>query len=424
MLTITPKEILDQVIQLLSRHDMYQLVCTCSYLYSMALPSLYSHLELGYHVYIRQLQHGVKTNQLLRDTIASCTKHLKLKSRQNCNSWRADDLTPILGTPSRVETLSFIDFQALSTETILNVIALLPNLRHAEFRYCHIVSTPRIQHSMNASNNAPSKSISSPAICSQSYIWTDFTEKAIAPCLFSQITHLELGSNRNKYESVNGAMVNSLAHHCPNITHLTIALPQIEEPILCDTIAYYGAQLQQLSIKCVGYRTLLAISNGALNLQKLALRVTSESQELQDISPYMTQIVIACRRLESFEIASRQLDQDVPNEIWEAIIACCAKVNPTSTSQERQSRTHYALMVRQKSQVAEAGPKSGMASRQRLPLRNNSFWFETVSEEALEQRYHYNNSLSGRYQHQRNDFEQLQLGRSECIAIRSSTLSS
>lgn len=426
MLTIVPKEILDQIIRSLSRHDMYQLVCTCNYLYLMVLPSLYSHLELGYHVYIRQLQHGVKANTFLKDTIASSTKQLNLRSRQNGNSWRVDDLVQILGTLSRVETLSFIEFHALSTETILSVIALLPNLRHVEFRYCHILSTPLIQHRLLASSNAPTHSNPMPAINRLSYIWTDFTKSAIAPCLFPQITHLELGSNRNKYESVNELMVNSLAHHCPNITHLTIALPQIDEPILCDTIAHYGTQLQQLSIKCIGHRTLLAISTRALNLQKLALRVTSESQEQEeeeDISPDMIRILTACKYLESFEIASTQLDQDVPNEIWEAIIACGKKVDLTNTHQKRQSRAQSALMVRQKNQVAKNDPKSGMASRQRLPLRRNSFWFDTVSEEALEQRYHYNNSISGRrYQHRRNNFEQLQLTHLECKSIRDSML--
>ncbi|KAK4514990.1 WD repeat-containing protein slp1 [Mucor velutinosus] len=420
MLTIVPKEILGQIIKLLSRHDMYQLVCTCNYMYLMTLPSLYSYLELGYHVYVRQLRHGVKTNLFLRNTIGSYTKHLELRSRQNKNCWRVDDLTQILSTLSRVETLSFTDFHALSTETILNVVASLPSLKHIEFKYCHILSRPLIQHRF-ASNDAPSASNPLPAIYSLSYIWTDFTKRAIAPCLFPQITNLELGSNRNKYESVNGLMVNLVTHHCPNITHLTIALPQVDEPILCDTIAHYGAQLQQLSIKCVGYRTLLAISAQALNLQKLALRVTSEPQEEEDISPYMTQIITACKRLESFEIASTQLDQHVPNKIWEAIIAG-RNVDLTNASQKRQSRAQFALMVRQKNQMAKNDSKSGMASRQRLPLRRNSVWFDTVSEEVLEQRYHYNNSISGRYQHRRNNFEQLQLTRSECMAIRDSTL--
>ncbi|GAN01759.1 hypothetical protein MAM1_0011d01194 [Mucor ambiguus] len=382
----------------------------------MVLPSLYSRLELGYYVYIRQLQHGVKTNIFLKDTVASYTKRLELRSSRNGNSWRIDDLIQILGTLSRVETLSFIDFHALSTETIICVIALLPNLRHVELRYCHIVSTPLVQHRF-VSNNASTKSNPSPAINKLSFIWTDFTEKAITSCLLPHITHLELGSNRNKYEAVNGLVVNSLAQHCPNITHLTIALPQIEEPIICDTIAHYGLQLQQLSIKCVGHRTLLAISARALNLQKLALRVTSESQEEEDdISPYMIRIVTACRYLESFEIASTQLDQDVPNEIWEAIIAC-GELDATNASQKRQLRAQYALMVRQKNQVAKNDPKSGMASRQRLALGRNSVWFDTVSEEVLEQRYHYNNSIRGRYQHQRNNFEQLQLIRSELVRV-------
>ncbi|KAL7330240.1 hypothetical protein PS15p_205207 [Mucor circinelloides] len=419
MLTIIPKEILNQVLNFLSRHDMYQLLCVCNYLYVMALPSLYSHLELGCHVYNRQLRNGVRTNHLLKDTIASCTKHLTLRSRQNGNNWRVEDLIQILGTLSQVEALSFVDFHSLSAETIIEVVALLPNLECIEFKYCHIVSTPLDKH-RRASNNVSSKGDFLPAIYRLSYIWTDFTEKAIVPCLYSQITHLELGSNRNKYESVNGIMVNSLAHHCPNITHLTVALPQIEESILCDTIAYYGTQLQQLSIKCDGYRTLLAISTQALSLQKLTVRVApgARAQE-QDISLYMAQIAAACKHLQSFDIASTQLDQDVPSVIWESIIAC-AKQDLTKASQKRQSRAHRALMVRQNNQMARNYPKSGMASRQRLPLRRNSFWFHTVSEEALEQRYHYNNSINERYQHQRNNFETLQLAQPEVerVALR------
>lgn len=93
-----------------------------------------------------------------------------------------------------------------------------------------------------------------------SYTWIEFTENSTLPSLFPQITQLELESNRNKYDPINGLMVSLIAQHFPKITHLTIILPLIDKSILCDTITHYGMQLQQLSIKCDGHRILLAIA--------------------------------------------------------------------------------------------------------------------------------------------------------------------
>jgi hypothetical protein len=408
MLTLIPKEVLGKIINNLARHDTYQLLFSCNYLYLTGLPYLYAHLELGYYIHIRQLKNGILKNQYLKDIISSDTRQLTLKSRQNGNNWRIQDLSNVLGPKSQVNLLIFSNFYALSTETIKKITSLLPNLKVIEFRYCHIVYQPLNKHKYHCNYTIPDMS-NLPKLDRISYTWTDFTENSIFPSLFPQITKLELGSNRNIYNSINGLMVSSIAQHCPNITHLTIALPQIDESVLCDTITHYGMQLQQLSIKCDGYRTLLAISTQASRIHSLTVRVTSVTDE--DISPYVAQIVTTCKYLQDFEIVSTQLYQDIPNIIWESIIAC-AKGDSIIT-QNKRSRAQDALMVRQKKQRESNDLKTEMASRQRILSRRNSLWFHVISEEALEQRYRYNNSLNGRYQHQRNNFEYIRLDHQE-----------
>ncbi|CEP18756.1 hypothetical protein [Parasitella parasitica] len=397
MLTIVPFEVLELIIKLLNTGDIYSLVCSCSYLHLAGLSYLYRHLELGSHIHIRQLQDAVKKNEFLKDTIFKCTKQLTLKSRQNRNNWRLQDLIDILGPASQVESLIFRDFNELSTVTISETVMLLPNLTEIEYRYCHIDSVPFIK------NN---KAASSPKLDCISYIWTDFTEEAITPLLFSQITHLELGPNRSKYDSVNRLMVSSITQFCPSITHLTIELPEIDESVICTIIAHYSIQLLQLSIKCDSHRTLVTLCTHATRLKSLSLRITKTDEE---ISLHMAQLVTACGNLSSFQIASTQLDLDVPDLIWTSIITCYSEDHSVAARNKR-SRAQHALMTRRKKQEERNDPKSELASLQRLPLRRNNFWFYTVSEEALEQRYHYNNSFGQRYQHQRNDFECISLG--------------
>lgn len=139
MLIIIPKEVLEQIFNNLTRRDIYQLFCVCSYLYLTGLPYLYVRLEIGYHIHIRRLKNGILKNQYLKDIILNDTRQLTLKSRQNVNTWRIQDLSGVVGTESQVSLLTFSDFHALSTEAIKKVASLLPNLKMIELRYCHIV---------------------------------------------------------------------------------------------------------------------------------------------------------------------------------------------------------------------------------------------------------------------------------------------
>lgn len=421
MLTIIPKETLGQILKYLPRHDIYHLLCSCNYLYIACLPYLYANLELGYHVYTRQLRKSIMTNQYLKNTISSKTKHLSLRSRRNANKWRLQDLVDIVGPNSRISSLTFTDFHTLSTEDIHQVAALLPNLRKIEFKYCHIVAhRGRTLLNNLAYNNYNDTTASSKKLDRISYIWTDFSNEAsvIMPSLFSQITHLELGSNRNGHELVNELMIYSIVQHCPKITHLSIALPQVDESVLCDTIAHYGRQLQQLSIRCDGHRTLLAISAHLTCLQRLTIRVTTPSITTKDSSAYFFQIFKTCKQLQTLEIASMQLEQDVPDFIWESIITCA--VGDSVAGQNKRLRAERALIVKQnKGRKDKNGLKTGIEGWERFPVRgDNSYWFCTVSEEALEQRYAYNNSLAGRYKHQTNRLERISLDQQELTAIR------
>lgn len=136
-------------------------------------------------------------------------------------------------------------------------------------------------------------------------------------------------------------------------------------------------------------------------IHNLKVHVTSVTDE--DISPYIAQIVTTCKYLQAFEILSTQLFQDIPDIIWESTITWAE--GDSIITQNKRSRSQDAFMVRQKKQEERNDLKTEMASRQRHPSRRTSSWFHIISEEALEQRYNYNNLLNRRYQHQRNDFE-------------------
>lgn len=396
MLSNLPLELLGRIQLFLTRKDLTCLSITCRYIYGASLPFLYKNLELGYYRHIRQLQQGVTSQSLLKKVIYEYTRKLTLRSRQNGNNWRAQDLIRILGLSSRVEELIFCDFCRLSIQTIRQITSMLPNVQHVQFRYCHIVDRPLEQQNHQSPHNSlvdsPSKhQLNNTTLKRVTYLWTDFTERSIRLSLFPQITRLELGSNRNKYDLINDRMVQSLYVHCPKITHLTITLPQVGHKAICDTITQYGDQLKYLSIRCDHTDILLSIAAHARNIQNLVVRTSygsSNNNGHEEHSNFaMVKVIEYCQRLKTFEIISCDMENYVPDIIWE-----CCLLNSTNFELCFKARS----ILSQKRGKQQQDPQT---FRSRLSTRG-SMWFFTVTEEVLEQRYRYMNAVGLR---QKND---------------------
>lgn len=372
MLTKLPTEIIGQIQELLSRRDICQLTVTCKSMYHKNISFLYSHLELGHHVHMRQLQQGIAIQLSLKKTILQNTRQLTLRSRQNGNNWRIQDLKSILGPCSKITTLTFCDFHALSTDMIQHTVSILPNLQHVQFHYCHLVYNPKQTMLSNRRQCLGFKNTSTftnDLVKQVSFVWTDFTQKSILFSLFPKITRIELGANHNKYDMINGFMVQSLYDNCPHITHLTITLPQVSSLILCNTIVNYGTQLKHLSIRCDNASTLTTIATHANHIQSLVIRVTSDDDGIDNA---MVNLIKNCKSLQRFEIASYHLEKHVSSIIWKSLGGKLAQ-----------------LMLQKRHQLEN--------TLQTIPYREypgrGSIWFYIISEEALQQRHNYINSL-------------------------------
>lgn len=414
MLANLPIEILARIQLFLTRKDLTCLSITCRNIYGASLPSLYEDLELGYYRHIRQLQQGITSQSMLRKVINEYTRRLTLRSRQNGNNWRAQDLLDILGSSSRVKELIFSDFSRLSIQTIRQIISILPNVQHVQFRYCHIVDKSLQQeqqrdnqllhhslfdgyseHRLNYDSlQTPTENIfqtnNNTFLDRVTYVWTDFTERSIAYALFPQITRLELGSNRNKYDLINDSMVRSLYRHYPKITHLTITLPQVGHKALCDTITQYGKQLAYLSIRCDHTDILLAIAAHARNIQNLVVRTSYGSPPSghdEQSSLAMVNVIEHCQHLEHFEIISCNMEDHVPDIIW---VCCLMRSNDFKLCFRAQT------VLSQKREKRRQNPQTPI----HRPSTRGSVWFFTVTEEILEQRYRYMNAAGLR---QKND---------------------
>ncbi|KAG2214283.1 hypothetical protein INT47_000839 [Mucor saturninus] len=369
MLTQLPIEIIGKILELLSRQDISRITVTCRTLYNKTVPSLYGHLELGHHVHMRQLQQGIVTNPSLKQTILSHTRQLTLRSRQNGNNWRIQDLKSILGPSSRITTLIFSDFHALSTDMIQHTVSILPKLQHVQFKYCHLVYNPKqtlLSNRRQCLGLKNTTTFNNDLVNQVAFVWTDFTQKSILFSLFPKITRLELGSNHNKYDTINGFMVQSLYENCPHITHLTITLPQVSSSILCNTISKYGAQLQHLSIRCDNASTLKAIATYATDIRSLIIRVTSEDEDLDNS---MITLIKNCSALQRFEIVSCQLENHVPSIVWKSVGGEMAQ----QMLRKRETSSHTPSY---------------------RAFGQGNIWFYIVSEEALQQRHNYINSLT------------------------------
>lgn len=394
MLIKLPTEVIGHIQELLSRRDICQLTVTCKTLYKKNVPFLYSHLELGHHVHMRQLQQGIALEPFLKETILLHTRQLTLRSRQNGNNWRIQDLKRILGSSSRITTLIFSDFHALSTDMIQHTVCILPNLQHVQFHYCHLVYNPKqtiLNNRRQCLGLKNTTTFNNDLVDRVSFVWTDFTQKSIFFSLFPKITRLELGANHNKYDTINGYMVKSLYEHCPHITHLTITLPQVSSSILCNTIINYGTQLQQLSIRCENATTLTTIATHATFIENLVIRVTSDDEGLDNA---MITLIKNCHALQRFEIVSYHLEKHIPRVVWKSVGGKRAEI-----------------MLQKKENVMQT-------TSYRAPGHGN-IWFYIVSEEALQQRHNYINSLPG--PKKSHDLQTLVLTRNDITRTRLSS---
>jgi hypothetical protein len=297
---------------------------------------------------------------------------------------------------------------------IRKVIAILPRLHHVEFKYCNIVYNPLPQNNAKTLSskqtdltNKNSLTNSIPTFTSLSFTWTEFSHKSNILSLYPQVTNLELGSNRNKYPMVNELMAKSITKSCPNLTHLSIALPQVSEATLCDMVAHYGNQLQQLSIRCDTSSLLNTIASCSTNLTHLTLRI-SPSADNEKISDCMLSVIQECKSLKELEVWSSYLEHDVPLEIWESIIA---EEMPHDIIQRAKAVLSNTLICSKSSPTNNAdqpGSAFGLSSR---------VWFDVdVFEDVLQQRY-LHDLLNGNKQHS-NIPENLVIGHSVLQAMR------
>ncbi|KAI9343688.1 hypothetical protein BD770DRAFT_414397 [Pilaira anomala] len=357
--SIVPTEIIQNILKFIPRHDINQFAQSCQWTYKISLPILYKHLELGYLGPMRQLQHGVSVNGYLKETIGQHTRYLTLRSQQNRNGWRTRELARILGSNSKVQCLTFSDFQALSTELIQDTISILPYLDQVHYKYCQIV----YKQTLIQEHNKISQVVLS---------WTEFTEKSIPYILFRNIKRVELGSNRNLHEKTNGLLVQSLSEHCPTLTHLTLTLPQVSSSDVCDMITKYGKQLVHLSIKSENILTLTTIAKYTTELESLCLRTIMDEDDGLDKALLM--IIRRCQGLKRLEITSNQLARHVPDIMWESLV------------DEQVSE----MMLKERKETSKS-----IERVRRRGYRSNNIWFSDVSEEALQQRVNYIRSMEG-----------------------------
>lgn len=383
-----PIEIIEHILELVTRNDINQVCKTCKSNYYKSLPILYRHLELGYYSHIKQLQQGIVVNDFLKQVIQQHTKQLTLRSRQNSNHWRTHDLISILGPQPKIRTIRFCDFRALSTDLIHRTVSVMPQVYSVEYHYCHIVYQTTTRTLDTADSTFHTSQVKHVMLQ-----WTDFTKKCIPFMLFKNLIRLELGSNRNKYDGVNEMLVDTIYQQCPALTHMIITLPQVSCSVLCRTIAKYGTQLQHLSIKCDSTSTLQAVAANATELQSLCVRATSDHCRLDYA---LLDILYMCPQLKWVEVKSQGLEKHVHDIVWQVLGG--------NEAQEMLSKRKQA-------------EENGEPERPVHVSAAGNIWFYTVSEEALRSRSNYLHSMRG-YKKQ-EAFKSIMLHQRDILKIKS-----
>ncbi|KAI9307451.1 hypothetical protein BJ944DRAFT_152205, partial [Cunninghamella echinulata] len=111
-------------------------------------------------------------------------------------------------------------------------------------------------------------------ITSLELYWTDFTKSSMITLLscLPSLTSIHLNANHNRYVSANNQILQILPAHCPLIKDLEIGLQEVDEQTLTDCVAFYGHQLERLSIRSHGPLVLFAIAKHATQVKDLTIR--------------------------------------------------------------------------------------------------------------------------------------------------------
>lgn len=300
-----PREIIQIISNYLTRQSICRLCSTCTSGYQLLLPILYKHVELGNRTQIKQLEQGLLSNELLKETVKEYTQILTLKCRQGGNShWFVISLFEQL---PNIKKLYFRDFLSLSIHKVKQVLLCLPRLHHLDFQYCELTAT--------ALPALPTQQL--PKIKEINLLWTDFSTEAIRQlfCFAPSLSRISLGANHNRKPLANDTALKCLIENCPDIRWLSISLQQVKESSVCQVIQQYGSQLDYLAIRCEGNTTLKMISQHNKQLQKLVIRCNNYTGYQSFIINHILQ---ECRYLNHLEMISWPI-HDVPSIILDQI---------------------------------------------------------------------------------------------------------
>lgn len=381
-----PTELLHAIFRLLPKPALARLCRSNRFLHEACLPVLYCHLELSFRSHIRQLMTGLQ-RPLLRDTIQQHTRHLTLVCRQSGSHWLVADLQHLFCMIRHVHTLTFSDFQVLSVDNIRSLAVILPAVEHLQFRYCNLESTKNPKpHRTHTPSHMPLCVFQNATKLSLS--WTDFGEPAMVDLLrcLPQLETICFGANHNRIPAANDAALRALPLYCPKVRRLEVSLQQVSESTLCDTIAFYGHQLERLSVRCDGPRTLRAVATYATQVHDLVVRgngaamannrplirrpngtTQNEQQQRLEVSRMETDdpeepeehgllsILRQCEALRHLEIVCWMI-QDVPSVIWNAIESVAQRRIATATRKRDALHAQTLVSEARSSMAAAAAP--------------------------------------------------------------------
>lgn len=270
MLTYLPPELHSHIYDLLPKSSINQVSLACRSLYASALPTLYSTLVLSVKSHIRQLEAGLQDhNGFLYQVILHHTKELVLKCKQSGQCRLLFDIRPLLGHLPRLSRLTLMDFHTLPVSYIQPLLSSLPHLEQVALRYCDLVVNP----------SCPQVEAVVSSVTHLELLWTDFSKPAIDTLFayFPSLVDVRLLANHNRHHMANNYAVGALQRQCPRVTHLDIGVQEVKEHTLVGCIAFYGLQLQALSLLCHSPATLLAITKYTPLVQDLTVRFSLET---------------------------------------------------------------------------------------------------------------------------------------------------
>lgn len=388
-----PPELLRLIFLYLPRQSLARLCLTCHQAYTICLPTLYAHVHLGLRAHVRQLEQGVYQRGELREAMQSYTHQLTMTNQQNCNMWMARDFAWLFSAAVNVRVLTLVHFESLTIGYLVRLTHQLPNIEHLRIQYSQLKSDPSSQTMTTTPGYDTDNSFTKAK--NLDLCWTDFSEEAAAQLLqlLPNVETVNLGANRNKNRGANTTAVRSLSEHCPAVKHLTISLQQVSEPVLCDTITYYGPQLHSLSIRCDGRDTLKCVARHATLVKNLTIRAGSiqpppqrvvltlnqpqpmtppsfvTTMMAQEQSPQNEEqpgsivgILQRCSQLVRLEMVS-WLVEDVPREVWRGIEVVASRHQAPSIVERRRAREQNKTFALGREELQEIRKQFVMAAR-------------------------------------------------------------